>query len=259
MPDANLTIAAVRRAHERFAALLAPLDRQDLQRGSYARDWTIAQVASHLGSQAEIFGLFLDAGLAGAGAPGSDAFTPIWDDWNARSPERQAADSVAVGEAFVTRLERLDAAERDRFALSMFGQETDLAGLVTERLTEQTLHTWDIAAALDPSAELPADAVALLVDTLPEQAGHVGKPATPPSTMRIHTVEPARQFRLTTGPDVELAPAEQRGDQTDERPLLLPAAALIRLVAGRLDDAHLPAGVAETDRLAELRRVFPGF
>ena len=50
-------IGALRHSHDRLQALVGPLDPGQLEQGSYASEWSIAQVLSHLGSQAEIFGL----------------------------------------------------------------------------------------------------------------------------------------------------------------------------------------------------------
>lgn len=58
----------------------------DLQRRSYAPDWSIAQVLSYLGSQAEIFGLFLDAGLSGEDPPGTGKLKGAPQPW--RPPNR---------------------------------------------------------------------------------------------------------------------------------------------------------------------------
>jgi len=41
--------------------------------------------------------------------------------------------------------------------------------------------------------------------------------------------------------------------------VVLPAEALLRLVYGRLDPAHTPESVVDTNALATLRRAFPGF
>lgn len=56
-------ISALRHSHDRLRAAVEPLGLDQLEQRSYASEWSIAQVLSHLGSQAEIFGLFLDAGL----------------------------------------------------------------------------------------------------------------------------------------------------------------------------------------------------
>ena len=57
-------ISALRHSHDRLRASAEPLDLAQLEQLSYASEWSIAQVLSHLGSQAEIFGMFLEAGLA---------------------------------------------------------------------------------------------------------------------------------------------------------------------------------------------------
>src|SRR5437763_1839363 len=104
-------IQALRHSHETLRSLAGPLDASQLARRSYAPEWTIAQVLSHLGSQAEIFGLFLDAGLAGQDPPGRDAFPPVWEAWNAKSPPAQAADALRADQAVTERFESLDAAQ----------------------------------------------------------------------------------------------------------------------------------------------------
>src|SRR5262249_44122876 len=147
-----------------------------LEQRSYCPDWSIAQVLSHLGSQAEIFGLWLDAGLSGQDLPGRDAFPPIWDAWNAREPRAQAADSLQANEAVVRRLGSLDAGQRERFHLELFGTGLDTAGLARMRLSEHAIHSWDIAVALDPAAKVTPEAVDLIVDTLGPLAARSGRP-----------------------------------------------------------------------------------
>jgi hypothetical protein len=81
---AHSMIGALRGAQDRLAVLVAPLGPSDLARQSYEDDWTIAQVLSHMGSQAEIFRQFLEAGIAGRDPPGPEIFAPVWDAWNAK-------------------------------------------------------------------------------------------------------------------------------------------------------------------------------
>ncbi len=253
MADPTAWIRAIRGSHDRFAALLAPLSDQAVRGPSYDTEWSIAQVASHLGSQAEIFGMFLAAGLAGQQPPGAEAFHPIWDQWNNRTPQQQATDSVTANETLVARIEQLSESERDGFALSLFGNDLDLTGLLAMRLGEHSMHTWDIAVALDPSAEVAAGAVELLVDTMPVMVGRVGKAEVPARTVGIETTTPQRNFVLTTGPEVSLRPG------TEASGLTLPAEALLRLVYGRLDAEHAPAELADDPTVVALRQVFPGF
>lgn len=254
MPDSAVWIRAVRDSHDRFANAVSPLDLDAIRNRSYASEWSIAETASHLGSQAEIFALFLDAGLTGAAPPGGDDFGPIWDVWNAKSATDQVADSVRVNAAFVDRLEQLSDDERAAFQLSLFGMELDLSGVLAMRLGEHAVHTWDVLVALDPAAVLAPDAVALLAGTIATTAGRAGKPAETPETLLIETSEPQRFYSLVTGPSVELS--DSSAGSAD---LQLPTEAFIRLVYGRLDPGHTPAGIENPDVLVRLREVFPGF
>ena len=152
--DPGPWLASVRRSHDRLTAQVQVLDASDLYRPSYCSEWSIAAVLSHLGSQAEIFSLFVDAGLAGSNAPAQDAFLPIWDAWNARGAEAQAADSVAANEALVARLEALDPATLAAFRLDPFGMDVDATGLLQIRLSEHAIHIGDVAVRLDPAAQV---------------------------------------------------------------------------------------------------------
>ena len=91
-------------SHARLAAVVEPLTAAEVAGPSYDDDWSIAQVLSHLGSGAEIFGLLLDAGLRGEDAPGMEQYQEIWARWNAKSPEDQARDGLAADAAFLDRL-----------------------------------------------------------------------------------------------------------------------------------------------------------
>ena len=249
-------IGALRNSHDRLQAVAGPLDAAQLERQSYASEWSIAQVLSHIGSQAEIFDLFLDAGLSGQDPPGMEAFAPVWEAWNAKSAQDQAADALRVDEAATRRFETLDEGQRERFRLNAFGMDVDLAGLARLRLGEHAVHTWDIAVALDPAATLPPDAVGLLTDTLGQFAARAGKPGGIQRRVHVSTSSPVRHFALETGDQVTLVPAEY----TEGLPeLALPAEAFIRLVYGRLDPAHTPPVEAKRVDLDELRQVFPGF
>ncbi len=254
MADTVTWIRAVRSSFDRFSGLLRPLSPAEVEGPSYNRDWTIADTASHLGSQAEIFGLFLDAGLRGAPAPGGEVFGGIWDRWNALAPTEQVRQSIDANEALVTRIEQTTDEERDAFSLAAFGRRLDLSGLAGMRLAELALHTWDIAVALDPSATVSADAVDLLVDELPTTAARAGRAIAGLEPVDVVTSDPDRTFVLSASDQVTLAPSASAGADALE----LPAEALLRLVSGRLDPDHTPAGV-DDPRLSSLRAVFPGF
>jgi uncharacterized protein (TIGR03083 family) len=256
--DPALFIEALRQSHDSLRALAGPLTDGQLEQRSYCSDWSIAQVFSHIGSQAEIFGLWLDAALAGQDPPGQDAFPPIWDAWNARTPRAQAADSLQANEELIRRLESLDPGQRERFHLKLFGMDLDTAGLARMRLSEHAIHSWDIAVALDPAARVAPDAVNLIVDTLGPLAARSGKPDGSKLRLHVSASGPQRDFTLESGETVSLVPSEA-GEDTELPELRLPAEALIRLFYGRLDPAHTPPVETRGVDLDELRRLFPGF
>jgi uncharacterized protein (TIGR03083 family) len=253
-------ISALRHSHNRLRASVEPLGPDQLTQRSYPSEWTIAQVLSHLGSQAEIFGLILEAGLAGREPPGREAFPPIWDKWNAKDPQAQATDALRADQATLERLESMDAGERERLHLTLFGMDIDATGFARLRLGEHAVHTWDVLVALDPAATLAPDAVDLLIDVVDQVAGRSAKPDGQQRTVRVSTTDPERQFILETGEEVTLTPSD--GDapaEPGQSELRLPAEALIRLVYGRLDEAHTPPAETAGVELDELRQIFRGF
>jgi uncharacterized protein (TIGR03083 family) len=252
--DPTPWVSAVRASHDRLSAIVAGLDADGLRKRSYAKNWAIADVLSHLGSGAEIFSLVIEAGVSGDEPPTVAAFQPIWDTWNARTPEEQAAECTAANEALVSRIESLTEAERDAFTVVMFGRMTmDLAGVLGMRLSEHAVHTWDIAVAVDPATPIAPDAVGLLAVRLPMMIGFMGKKQETPTVIEVTTTDPAMTFTLDTG-GVALTP----GSTGATASLALPAESFVRLVYGRLDDA---ADITSADGITvpELQAIFPGF
>ena len=259
-PSAGPWISALRHSHDRLRASVEPLSPDQLERRSYASEWSIAQVLSHLGSQAEIFGLFLEAGLTGKEPPGREEFIPIWDSWNAKGPQAQASDALLADQRTVERFESLDAGEQARLHLKIFGMEVGTAGLARMRVSEHAVHTWDIVVALDPAATLAPDAVTLLIDTLDQLVARSGKPDGKQRKVRVSTADPERQFTLETGEAVTLTPSDDEGPpELGLSEFRLPAEAFVRLIYGRMDEAHTPSAEHAGVELDELRPIFPGF
>jgi len=253
--DSEPWVRAVRASHDRLSGIVAGLDADGLRQQSYAKEWSIADVLSHLGSGAEIFLLSLNAGVTGGPPPTVEDFQPIWDTWNARSPQQQAAQSLVANEALVTRVESLTPAQREDFSVVMFGAMTmDLAGLLGTRLSEHAVHTWDVAVVLDADARLAPDAVDLMIGGLSMIIGFTGKKQETPAVIAVTTTSPDRTFTLDTG-GVTLAPGDP--EAAAGASMVLSAEAFIRLVYGRLDDEGEITAAGVT--LPGLRAVFPGF
>lgn len=260
--DPRVWIAALRSSHERLASLVAGLTPEQLRAQSYDSEWTNAQVLSHLGSGAEIALMMLPGALGQAEPVSRDAFGPVWDTWNAKSPDEQAADALAADEKHVQSLEQLSDAELAGVSMPFIGLNLDAAGMVRLRLGEHALHTWDVAVFSDPSATVSADAAGLLIDNVPEfLAPRLGKPQEQPLAARIRTTGPERDYLLTAGEKVAMANWPADGSVPGPvAEVSMPAEALLRLSYGRLDSGHTPAQVqADAADLDRLRAIFPGF
>src|SRR3954471_22760730 len=192
--------SALQDSHRWLHGLLTTIPSEDVTQPAYPTDWSIAQVASHLGSQAETFLLTLEAGLHGTPAPGLDQFQPIWDRWNAKDPADQACDSLTADQAFLDAVDALTDEQRQTWRLPMMGTEQDLSGLLRMRLLEHLLHTWDIEVTGDDTATLSGDAAALIIEQLPLIVRYTAKPTTP-QQVRVQTVEPDLVLRLSLDPD----------------------------------------------------------
>ena len=246
-------VDVLRASVERLRGIVEELDPGQLEMPAYPSEWTIADVLSHLGSGAVILQRRLDDAIAGSMTP-SEFAQPIWDAWNAKSPQAQASDALVADHAFIDRLGSLADDERVGFTFALGPMTFDFAGFVGLRLNEHALHTWDIEVIFDPGATLAPDATRLVIDNLEMTARYAGKPTGSEHHVAVRTSEPRRTFALTLGAEaVSLEPADLVG----EPDLEIPAEAFVRLVYGRLDPEHTPPTRGPAD-LDELRRVFSG-
>lgn len=258
MTDPTPFLRALRGSHDRLTGIVGSLDSDDLRKRSYAKEWSIADVLSHLGSGAEIFELFVNSGFGGE-PPAQETNQRIWDKWNARSPEDQAAQSVAANEALVSRFESLTPEQLDSLRVTMFGgMVMDAAGLLRMRLSEHAVHSWDVEVAVDPTARVSQDAVELLVGGLSPMMQWMGKKAADPAVIAVTTTSPDGTYTLDTG-GVTLTPGAQETPASAS--LELTSEALLRMVYGRVDESAVASGElrAENVTLPELQAVFPGF
>jgi uncharacterized protein (TIGR03083 family) len=262
MDPTGRQLEALRRSADRLALLVEPLDEQSLVGPSYDSEWSIAQVLSHMGSSAEIFRLYVEAGLKGTDPPGADRLQPIWDSWNSKPAPLQASDAIASDAGLIAVFDGIDTGARESFRMELFGNDTSLADVERMRLAEHAVHSWDVAVALDPTAEVDPEGVEYLVDQLGPVGGWSGR-ADGLAPVLVVTSDPGREFVIGAAEAVTIRPAgddDAAGDPGADR-IELPAAAFVRLVYGRLDPEHTPAGIVSSspDLLDRLRRMFPGF
>jgi uncharacterized protein (TIGR03083 family) len=259
-PPLDIWLSAADRSHRRLSDSVGHLTAQQAGGPSYADEWSIAQVLSHLGSGAEIFSMFLRAGRRGEPGPGMDEFTPVWERWNAKEPEAQVAEALLADQQFLDEVHALDEDERQRWTMALFGADQRLVDLMQLRLSEHALHTWDVVVMADEHAVIAPDATDLLVDHLAPLVARVGVSTPQSLRVRVDTREPERRFLLVAG--AEGIVLEEVGDDTTvdaDSEVDLPAEALIRLFYGRLDPSHTPESVGGDLDIDVLRRIFTGF
>jgi uncharacterized protein (TIGR03083 family) len=252
----HVWIEELRHSHDQLVELTKALDVDALERQSACTEWSVAQVMSHLGSQAEIFFLILRAGLSGDPGPSSEAFPPIWNAWNERSAEAQVRDSSEMNEGFVKELESLDDKALEDFHVHAFNMEIDVLTLFRLRLSEHAVHSWDVAVTFLPAVAISPSAVDLIIDSAVESVVRVGKPTEQPHVIHIQTHEPQRDLALMTN-GVRIVPWSE---QTSDATLGISAEELIRLVYGRIRKADLTHAefIGDAFSFGGLLAIFPG-
>jgi len=246
--------AALHASVEHLRAVVVGLGPDQLRQSAYPTEWTVADVLSHLGSGGEIMRRGFEDTLAGRDTPGGFNQS-VWDEWNAKSPDDQAADALVADAALLAALESASEEQIEGFQFSMGPMTLDFDSFVSLRLGEHVVHTWDIEVALDADATLIAVAVPVMLDRVSVIADRVGRPPGADATVPVRTSDPERHLAVVmTSDSVQLASPETGSDTA----LVLPAEAFIRLVYGRLDPDHTPGGV-DGPAVEQLRLVYPGF
>jgi uncharacterized protein (TIGR03083 family) len=245
---------ALRNSVDRLGDVVGRLGPDQVRQPAYPTEWSIADTLSHLGSGAVISTAVVEDVVQGR-APDPNFNQSVWDEWNAKDPESQAADVLTADRALLGALDGMDDAQRGAFRFSMGPFELDFAGYVGLRLNEHVVHVWDVEVVLDPTATLPDDASEVMIGSLGMIAGFAGKPIGAERAVTITTSTPVRGVTVALGLDaVQLS----LSDPVASPDLTLPAEAFIRLVYGRLDEDHTPPDVGG-GALHDLRRAFTGF
>ncbi len=246
-------LAALHGSADRLHGIVDGLEPHRLREPAYPTEWTIADVLSHIGSGAVILGRRFDDVVSGRESD-EDFAQSVWDEWNAKEPEAQAADTLVADAALLDRLDGLGEEQRAAFQFALGPFNFDFAGMIGLRLNEHVLHTWDIEVMVDPKAVLPDGETSVVVDNLGMVARFAGKPTGNERTVHVRTIDPARDFTIALGVD---ALEMTSSGPVSEPDLEIPSEAFIRLVYGRLDSDHTPP-VPNDAVLDELRKAFPG-
>jgi uncharacterized protein (TIGR03083 family) len=263
LSNADAVIAALRTGYDGLAEVVRKLSDADLAGPSAASEWDIAQVLSHLGSGAEIMTATVRAALDGTPGPEGDFNQSVWDRWNAASRREQADGFLEKNEALTALYESLDDAQRSelRVKLGYLPEPVDVATIARMRLSELTLHSWDVRSGVDDKATLAPEAVVELLQSSGDLLAWISKPAElngEYSVIQVNLTDPAKQLTLHLNDPVslDLAPADN-----PDGTLTLPGEAWLRLISGRLTAESAPVAVETTGAasLETLRRVFQGY
>jgi uncharacterized protein (TIGR03083 family) len=250
-------LTAVDDSSRRLRNLVAGMSDADLGAPSYAAGWSVAQVLSHLGSAAEIGTSLLRRAVAGdASAPTSADTVPVWDRWNALAPTAQRAQWVA---ADATHRAALRTAAELPVRVPYFAGLLNVREYAGYRLSEQSVHGWDVAVAVDPQSVIAPAEVSLLWQRLDLVATRFRAPDVlarlAPRQVELRTTSPDAVRCLTLGAELHLLACEPAEPSATVRGS---AEAVLRLVYGRRRDVD-EITAEGTVTLDDLQALFPGY
>ena len=250
-------LASLDDSSHRLRELVADMGDAELCAPSYAAGWSIAQVLSHLGSAAEIGTILLLRGADGdVSAPTPVDTGPVWDRWNAMSLNEQRVRWI---DSDATHREALRAAADLQVRVPYFAGLLTVAEYAGYRLSEQAVHGWDVAVAVDPRATIEPTAVSLLWRRLDLVATRFRAPDVlarlAPRQIEVRTTSPARVHCLTLGTELHLLSCEPAEPSATLRGT---AEAVLRLVYGRLRTTE-DVTMGGTVTLDCMQALFPGY
>lgn len=262
MDPVERVVEELRIEHDCLLSLVRGLDAADLERASYATEWTIAQVLSHLGSGAEINLSNLRAALHGTEPIPRDTYPELWERWDNLPPSKKAAGFERWHGDLVASFEDVDARRLGDLEIPTAMGTLPGRAVLGMRFREATVHAWDVAVAVDDGAVIRSVAAGILADQTPEMIERAADPSAAAAldheAVSIVGFDPDRSFVLSLEDSVTLRPG---GDASESAVLRLPTEAFVRLVYGRLDDDHVNDSIVQKPDglLDRLRTVFTGF
>jgi len=179
--------AILKREAESFKSFLSGLPTEALDRPSACDRWTVADVLSHVGSQA--FALTITRGLAGevSPPPGRPAVSEHNEDAFAESiAQRARANREQQGDGlldwFRTNLDEsvktFDRVGPDQWNILCYwppGPEP-ISTLLDMRIAELCMHAWDVRSKLEADYHLSEDSLGALMDTMPRAVRRAFRP-----------------------------------------------------------------------------------
>ena len=180
-------VEVLRREVADFKARAAALAPEDWDRPSACEGWTVADVVAHLVGQA--FPLTVSRGLQGDYSPPPGALAVIAhneDEFAQNIFQRAFNTRAEVGDRLLAALaERLDESvtvfesvgteQWDNLCYWPPGPET-VRVMLDMRISELSMHAWDICSRFDPHYRLSDGSVRVLMDTVPRAVRRAFRP-----------------------------------------------------------------------------------
>jgi uncharacterized protein (TIGR03083 family) len=262
MPTTSFTDvrAVLRQSHDELATTVAAMGEAQVSGPSYCAEWTIGRVLSHLGSGAEISASTILAARADGDARETDN-QAIWARWDALDDPAAAAEYIRSEEALIALVESIAPAEAEALQVPFFTGPIALADFLAMRLSEHTFHRWDVDVVTDPAAELNTAATGFMLAAQAQLVPYLAKPDQAPDLAGLVLAFDLGGQGTYTLDLREGVTFTADAPETPDATVTLPVDAFLRLLFGRLDEAHVPAGITVDGKasLDSLRRLLPGF
>lgn len=254
--------AQLAESHENLDTLLDVTDDATLRTHSACAEWTIAQVAAHIGAGAGIAQAALELGLEGTVEPVTgDAMQAVWAAYDSLNGQAAVRRALAADRSLDEALNQLSQSQLAEMRVPFFSGPVPVTTFAAFRLSEHAVHTWDIETARRPHAELALPAAATILETV--VMALVARLATPVesavSTLAVRLDDTGQELALSLGDPVSLA--DRSAGETPDATLTTTTPAFVRLIYGRLSADRTPTSIELVGpiTLEHLRNVFPGF
>lgn len=256
--DARLT--AMHSVSRRLGSTVGGLSGEQLLSPSFADGWSLAQVLVHLGTGAQLCTAAVRRGLTGdLTRPSREEIADVSEQWISLRPTAQRDAWQEAESGLLRLLDSLDAGVRASVTVPYFTGPVGFTDFTGYWLSEQSVHTWDVAVGLDGTATIPAPEVALLWDRIDMVASRSRDGDTltrlGPRQIAVELTDPERLLCLSLGSELHILPCEGAGPSGA---VSGSAEAVLRLVYGRNRPQD---GVSARDgvTLDDLRALFPGY
>jgi uncharacterized protein (TIGR03083 family) len=163
---------------------------------------------------------------------------------DAMKPQDQADGYVEHDTRLITTYEALTPAQREtlRIELGFLPAPLPVAAVAGMRLNETAQHAWDVRVALHPDATIPAVTAQLMAEHLAGDlrfmTGFIGKADALATPAVVDIADSGIAIVIVIADSVSLTQALPTPTATFAGPL----EAAIRLIGGRLTEAHTPTG-----------------